>query len=172
MQRALGVQWYRCVESEQFKFHITLCTKPLTKRGLAYYPWSHLCMILLDLSHHLYYQQRKFYTEHLDWDDELPDKYQAKSASWLKDLSEIEQSSSFGKVVSTEVHIFSDESFYGYRAAAYLQQKDENGNRIVHSYLENLICLPVAISSNDIISAYGRYVIEGARPEPGAAEVR
>jgi hypothetical protein len=85
----------------------------------------------LGSSRHLYYLQRKYYRifaqeGNLDWDDDIPDKYKTNLAKWMKGLTEIGKvyvyqclnPSHFGQVVSRQMHIFSDASFYGYGAVA------------------------------------------------------
>lgn len=71
IQRALGVQW--CMESDQFKFHITLTTKPLTRRCLlsvvssVYDPFGFIAPFVLPAKKIL---QELCREGNLNWDDE------------------------------------------------------------------------------------------------------
>ena len=137
IQGALGVHW--CVESDQFKFRITLSTKPLTRRGILsivssiYDPLGFVAPFVLPAKRIL---QDLCRNERIGWDDEIPVEYKVKWAKWIKDLPEIEslfikrclKPASLGRVISRQIHTFSDASFHGYGAVAYLRLKDESDN--------------------------------------------
>ena len=65
----------------------------------------------------------------LEWDDPIPDDERNRWLSWLEDLPKLEQLSvdrclkppGFGKVVSVQLHHFSDASQQGYGAVSYLR---------------------------------------------------
>mgnify|MGYP000353277823 CR=1 FL=1 len=69
----------------------------------------------------------------LEWDDPIPDDERNRWLSWLEDLQRLEQLSvdrclkppSFGKVVSVQLHHFSDASQQGYGAVSYLRFLDD-----------------------------------------------
>jgi hypothetical protein len=74
--------------------------------------------------------------ERIGWEDEIPVEYKVKWAKWIKDLPEIEslfikrclKPASLGRVISRQIYTFSDASFHGYGAVAYLRLKDESDN--------------------------------------------
>ena len=70
----------------------------------------------------------------LEWDDPIPDHDERNRwLNWLEDLTKLEQLSvdrclkppSFGKVVSVQLHHFSDASQQGYGAVSYLRFLDD-----------------------------------------------
>lgn len=73
------------------------------------------------------------YRKRLAWDDPIPDDERNRWLSWLEDLQKLEQLSvdcclkppSFGKVVSVQLHHFSDASQQGYGAVSYLRFLDD-----------------------------------------------
>ena len=76
IERALGVQW--CVESDTFRFRITIKDKPLTRRGILsiissiYDPLGFAAPFALKTKKLL---QDLCKDEKLGWDDELPESY-------------------------------------------------------------------------------------------------
>ena len=76
IERALGVQW--CVESDTFRFRITIKDKPLTRRGILsivssiYDPLGFAAPFTLKAKKLL---QDLCKDEKLGWDDEVPEPY-------------------------------------------------------------------------------------------------
>ena len=76
----------------------------------------------------------------LEWDDPIPDDERNRWLSWLEDLQKLQQLSvdcclkppSFGKVVSVQLHHFSDASQQGYGAVSYLKVLDDKD--AIHCY--------------------------------------
>ena len=133
IERALGVRWD--VERDKFCFKIEVKSKPLTRRGLLsvvcslYDPLGFVAPIVLPAKVILQDLCRK----RLEWDDPIPDDERNRWLSWLEDLQRLEQLSvdrclkppSFGKVVSVQLHHFSDASQQGYGAVSYLRFLDD-----------------------------------------------
>ncbi|XP_067047856.1 uncharacterized protein [Acropora muricata] len=133
IERALGVRWD--VERDKFCFKIEVKSKPLTRRGLLsvvcslYDPLGFVAPIVLPAKVILQDLCRK----RLEWDDPIPDDERNRWLSWLEDLQRLEQLSvdrclkppSLGKVVSVQLHHFSDASQQGYGAVSYLRFLDD-----------------------------------------------
>ena len=129
IERALGVQW--CVESDTFRFRITIKDKPLTRRGILsivssiYDPLGFAAPFTLKAKKLL---QDLCKDEKPGWDDELPEPYRNRRENWRRELPMLERifvppcvkPIDFGEVKSTQVHIFSDASSVGYSSMAYL----------------------------------------------------
>ena len=127
IERALGVKW--CVESDTFKFRITVKDKPVTRRGILstvssiYDPFGFAAPFTLTAKKLLQDLCRE---EKIGWDDELPDTYHRRWEEWLKELPLLERLSvprcvkpvDFGEVKSRQIHIFSDASNVGYGSVA------------------------------------------------------
>ena len=136
LERALGVYWN--IESDDFEFRVTLNSKPATRRGVlsvvssVYDPLGFVAPFILPAKKIL---QELCQEKQLDWDDEIPIAYQNRWSKWKDDLHILEQllikrsliPPDFGKIVSRQFHVFSDASFTGYGAVAYLRLKDDNG---------------------------------------------
>lgn len=143
IKRALGVQW--CVESDTFRFRITIKDKPLTRRGILsivssiYDPLGFAAPFTLNAKKLL---QDLCKDEKLGWDDELPESYRICWEKWKSELPLLERilvprcvkPIDFGEVKSRQVHIFSDASSVGYGSVAYLRLCDKE-DRIHCSFL-------------------------------------
>ena len=126
--RALGVQW--CVESDTFKFRITVKDKPITRRGILsvvssiYDPLGFAAPFTLTAKKLL---QDLCKEERLGWDDDLPEVYRMRWEKWRNELPLLERltvprcgkQTEFGEVRSRQIHIFSDASTVGYGSVAY-----------------------------------------------------
>ena len=137
VEHALGVQW--CVESDTFKFHITVKDKPVTRRGILsvvsyiYDPLGFAAPFMLTAKRLL---QDLCKEEKLGWDDELPDTYRMRWEKWRNELPLLERltishcvkPTKFGEVKSREIHIFSDASTVGYGSVAYQRLCDNEGH--------------------------------------------
>ncbi|KAK7899043.1 hypothetical protein WMY93_019896 [Mugilogobius chulae] len=90
VERALGVQW--CVQSDSFKFKITLKNRPLTRRGIlsvissVYDPLGFLAPIILTAKKFVQDLCRR----RLGWDDPLPPSVARDWMAWLEDLHLLE----------------------------------------------------------------------------------
>ena len=138
IERALGVYWN--IESDEFEFRVTLSSKPTTRRGIlsvvssVYDPLGFVAPFILTAKRIL---QELCQKRQLDWDDETPVEYQERWSKWRNEFQVLEQLHitrsftpiGFGEIVSQQFHVFSDASFSGYGAVAYLRLRDDK-NRI------------------------------------------
>ena len=129
IERALGVQW--CVESDTFKFRITLKDKPLTRRGIlstvssVYDPLGFLAPFLM-VGKQILQETCK---DQLDWDSPLPEALRPRWERWKSELPLLEafkidrcfKPKDFGEVRTAELHHFSDASTVGYGQCSYLR---------------------------------------------------
>ncbi|XP_046557263.1 uncharacterized protein LOC124266512 [Haliotis rubra] len=137
IERALGMKWY--VNTDTFGFSTDFIEKPVTRRGLLstvsslYDPLGIVTPIILPAKRIL---QELCANNDLDWDDDIPGKYEVSWKKWLKELKILEtlkierclKPAEFGKVVSKQVHVFSDASSVGYGCVAYLRLSDAEQN--------------------------------------------
>ena len=92
IERALGVQW--CVESDTFRFRITIKNKPLTRRGILsivssiYDPLGFAAPFKLKAKKLL---QDLCKEEKLGWDHELPEPYRNCWENWRSELPMLER---------------------------------------------------------------------------------
>ncbi|GAA6102997.1 uncharacterized protein LOC117595338 [Tachysurus ichikawai] len=106
MERALGLQW--CVQSDSFKFNITI-TKLLLQK---------LCR------------------QDLGWDMTIPNTLSEQWTKWTSSLSQLTdfevprcfKPSDFGESVHNQIHHFSDASELGYGTVSYLRMTNAEGN--------------------------------------------
>lgn len=134
LERALGVHW--CVESDCFQFNIVLQDKPCTRRGIlstvssVFDPLGFVAPLLLDGKSIL----QELCRHKTDWDDPIPEEIKVKWEKWRADLLQLQRISiprcykpeNFGRVVSAELHHFSDASVKGYGQCSYLRLVDEH----------------------------------------------
>ena len=134
LERALGVHW--CVESDCFQFAIVLQDKPCTRRGIlstvssTFDPLGFVAPLLLDGKPIL----QDLCRHEVGWDDLIPEDIKVKWEKWRSDLLEVQRISiprcykpdDFGRVVSAQLHHFSDASVKGYGQCSYLRLVDEN----------------------------------------------
>ncbi|CAL9682043.1 unnamed protein product [Knipowitschia caucasica] len=92
VERVLGVQW--CVQSDAFKFKITLKNRPLTRRGIlsivssVYDPLGFLAPVVLTAKKIL----QNLCRNRLGWDDSLPPSVAREWMAWLETSSVYVQS--------------------------------------------------------------------------------
>ena len=134
--RALGVSW--CIEHDQFGFRVTLNDTPLSRRAILssissiYDPLGLISPFLL--------RGRKILQEITSetgchWDDDLKVKHIQAWSDWRAGLLPLQKlkldrcykPKDFGEPVETTLHCFSDACQYGYGAACYLRQVNQDG---------------------------------------------
>ena len=129
IERALGVQW--CIESDTFKFVVSLKDRPCTRRGILstvssiFDPLGFIAPVLLEGTAIL----QELCRQNLDWDDPVPEKIQKRWLKWKSEIEELKnveisrcyKPNDFGQVVKAELHHFSDASFKGYGQCSYLR---------------------------------------------------
>ena len=132
-ERALGVFWN--VESDSFGFQIKVKDKPVTKRGILsvtssiYDPIGLASPFILKAKIIL----QNLCKQKLDWDEPIPESDARKWQEWIEELPKLEQiriprshrPKDFGKIVSCQLHTFSDASQQGYGMVSYLRFVDE-----------------------------------------------
>jgi len=135
MKKVLGVQW--CIDSDAFKFRITLNDKPWTRRGVlstvssVYDPLGFIAPVVLVGKQLL----RNMCVVDSDWDSPLPDELIPIWERWRHDLCLLEHISiprcfkptDFGTITSVSLHHFSDASTSGYGQCSYLRLTDDQG---------------------------------------------
>ena len=131
----LGVQWN--IESDAFQFRITLCDKPLTRRGIlstvssVYDPLGFIAPVILVGKQIL----QQTCGDNSGWDDPIPDGLKMRWERWrshLKELAEVRIKrcvipDEFDKIDICEMHHFSDASTTGYGQCSYLRLVDTSG---------------------------------------------
>ncbi len=142
IERALGVQW--CIRSDQFKFHVNIQQKPLTRRGIlsmmssVYDPLGMLSPILLPAKNIL----QELCRLRTGWDDAVPDHLAQQWSTWIEELQQLThfgvdwcfKPPEFGETVEARLHHFSDTSEIGYGTVTYLVQKNSS-NQIHCSFV-------------------------------------
>ena len=137
VERALGVSW--CIENDQFGYRITLKDTPLSRRTILssissiYDPLGLISPFLL--------KGRKILQEitsekGCNWDDDLKEAHIQAWSEWRAGLLPLQKlkldrcykPNNFGESVDTTLHCFSDACQYGYGAACYLRQVNQDGN--------------------------------------------
>ena len=135
MERALGVQW--CIESDAFKFTISLKDRPCTRRGILstistiFDPLGFVAPVLLEGKTIL----QELCRSNCGWDDPVPNEIQTRWLKWKSELEELQGFATprcykpvdFGKIAKAEIHHFSDASFKGYGQCSYLRLVNEDG---------------------------------------------
>ena len=141
-QRSLGVHWD--LEGDTFTFHVVLPEKPYTRRGVlsvinsVYDPLGLAAPVILKgklLLLQLLVMGKKGSDTPLGWDDPLPERLMCQWQSWRDALVDLENihvprcyhPKDFGRVVTSEIHSFSDASKDGIGVATYLRQVNESG---------------------------------------------
>ena len=135
MERALGVQW--CIESDAFKFTISLKDRPCTRLGILstissiFDPLGFVAPVLLEGKTIL----QELCRNNCGWDDPVPNEIQTRWLKWKSELEELQSFATprcykpvdFGKIAKAEIHHFSDASFKGYGQCSYLRLVNEDG---------------------------------------------
>ena len=135
-ERALGVLW--CIENDSFGFQIQVKSQPPTKRGILsivssiYDPIGIVSPFVL-LGRSLL---QSLCLQGVKWDDEISSNDQKRWNDWLSQVKELQgikvarcyKPEGFGKVVSTQIHCFSDASNQGYGVVMYIRLIDDKGN--------------------------------------------
>lgn len=128
VERVLGVQW--CIQSDIFKFKITVQERPPTRRGILsivssiYDPLGILSPVVLTAKIIL----QQLCKLGLGWDDLIPSSAAQEWTRWLEELSQLEQfqvirclkPTDFGEVIKAQLHHFTDASEEGYGVVTYL----------------------------------------------------
>lgn len=138
----MGVDW--CIESDCFRFRVTLKDKPSIRRGVLatissiYDSLGFVAPVLLTGKRIL----QLLCKDNLDWDKPLPDVCRAEWERWRTDVRLLEDMKvkrcfvpeDFGKINKAELHHFSDASCEAYGQCSYLRLVDDS-NRIQRSLL-------------------------------------
>ena len=120
---------------------MTIGEKPPTRRGIlsvvssVYDPLGFVSPFLLPAKKIL----QELCQEPLGWDDTISEQYERRWKRWLNQLPEIQEikvkrclkPANFDHVSSSQLHIFSDASSYGYGSVAYLRLVNNRGE--IHS---------------------------------------
>lgn len=142
IERALGVQW--CIQSDQFKFHVNIQQRPLTRRGIlsmtssVYDPLGILSPVILPAKSIL----QELCRLRSGWDDAVPDHIAQQWSRWMEELPQLTsfgvdrcfKPPEFGETVDARLHHFSDASETGYGTVTYLVQKNSS-NQIHCSFV-------------------------------------
>lgn len=134
VERALGLNW--CVESDMFKFKITVKDRPFTRRGLLsvvgsiYDPLGILAPVVLPAKSLL----QELCRLKIGWDDDLPEHIKKRWCDWLAGLTALEHFSfprclkpeDFGECAFAQLHHFADASEYAYGSVSYLLMRSTN----------------------------------------------
>jgi len=133
VERPLGVEW--CVETDTFRFRVTLQNKPATRRGILstvssiFDPLGLLSPFILTGKRIL----QELCQDGMDWDEPLSEGIKMRWEKWKADVVELAdiriprcyKPKDFGTVQTVEMHHFSDASLEGYGACSYLRLIDD-----------------------------------------------
>ena len=136
IERALDVQWR--VASDTFGFKIVIKDRPATRRGILsvissiYDLLGFIAPFILSAKLIL----QDLCKKKLGWDDKIPNEELERWKAWLEVLPKLEEFSidrcfkppGFEKVVSCQLHYFSDASQLAYGAVSYLRLVNPRGN--------------------------------------------
>lgn len=135
MERALGLQW--CVQSDTFKFNITISERVHTRRGILsmvssiYDPLGFLSPLTLPAKLLL----QELCRQSFGWDVPIPNTASEQWTRWTSSLSQLVdfeiprcfKTQDFGELVHSQIHHFSDASELGYGVVSYLRMTNAEG---------------------------------------------
>ncbi|KAI4881114.1 hypothetical protein NFI96_016565, partial [Prochilodus magdalenae] len=135
VQRSLGLCWD--IDSDTFKFKVTMSDKPFTRRGVLstvnslFDPLGFAAPVIIQGRALL----RELCTEAREWDAELPADKLNKWETWRKSLQDLSSlhiprvytQQSFSNATYTELCLFSDASSWAIGAVAYLRVMTTDG---------------------------------------------
>ncbi|KAL2083621.1 hypothetical protein ACEWY4_021394 [Coilia grayii] len=135
MERALGLQW--CVQSDAFKFNITISERAHTRRGILsmvssiFDPLGFLCPLTLPAKLLL----QELCRQSFGWDVPIPNTLSEQWTKWINSLTQIAdfkvprcfKAQDFGELVHSQIHHFSDASELGYGTVSYLRMVNAKG---------------------------------------------
>ena len=134
--RALGIQW--CVETDTFRFEITIKERPLTRRSIlsavssTYDPLGLISPFVLPAKVIL----QDPCCLRIGWDDPVPEPQLMRWQKWMAELPKLAsfavrcsvKPDDFGEIESAQLHHFSDASNYGYGTVTYLRLVSRTDN--------------------------------------------
>ncbi len=135
VERALGVLW--CVNSDMFKFKVSLKEQPETRRVILsiassiYDPLGFLAPVILPAK----ILMQQLCKERLTWDDDIPEQFAKRWKAWLQELHQLSEFNvarcikpvDFGFTTTAQLHHFSDASEMGYGVVSYLRLVNADG---------------------------------------------
>ncbi len=135
-ERVLGIQWH--IEKDSWRFSFKLEDKSFTRRCIlssvasVYDPMGFIAPFVLPAKKLL----QELCEENIEWDEEISDALRERWIRWLNEVPLIEQlnikrclkPANFGKVVSSQIHVFSDASTLGYGSVAYIRLVNDEGD--------------------------------------------
>jgi hypothetical protein len=136
VERALGIEWV--IKDDCLRFKVAIKDRPPTRRGML--SMVHSLYDPLGLVSPITLIGRKILQEACksgsDWDDPLPNALVQKWETFQTSVRNLERlmiplcykPDYFGKVVSTELHHFSDASIDGYGQCSYIRLLNDVGN--------------------------------------------
>ena len=135
-ERELDVEWN--VQSDEFRFAVSLAMKPRTRQGLLSTmnslsdPLGLVAPVVLE-ARSIY---RSLCEQKLEWGEEMPEKNLHRWEKWLSSLPQLRNVSfprclnlnSYENMQKCQLHIFADASTTGCGAVCCLRAVDRNGN--------------------------------------------
>ena len=154
VERALGIRW--CVESDSFNFEIQCQKQACSRRGILsmvasiYDPMGFIAPFVLIGKMIL----QEMCRGGICWDEPLPEGLYPRWERWCSDFANLKdihiprcyKPKDFGRVISTELHHFSDASMNGYGQCSYLRLIGESH---VHC---SLICGKARVAPTKVVT--------------------
>ena len=136
IERVLGIRWN--IKRNVFEFRVNIPPHSLTRRGILstlsslFDPLGFVSPIILNPKILL----QNLCKQGLNWDDDISDTEAVQCQAWLKTLTQLQKftvsrcykSADFGRIISYELHHFSDASANAYGACSYLRVVDDHGS--------------------------------------------
>ena len=136
IERVLGIRWN--IKKDVFEFRVNIPPHSLTRRGILstlsslFDPSGFVSPIILNPKILL----QNLCKQGLNWDDDISDTEAVQWQAWLQTLTQLQKftvsrcykSADFGKIISYELHHFSDASANAYGACSYLRVVDDHGS--------------------------------------------
>ena len=136
IERVLGIRWN--IKRDVFEFRVNIPPHSLTRRGILstlsslFDPLGFVSPIILNPKILL----QNLCKQVLNWDDDISDTEAVQWQAWLQTLTQLQKftvsrcykSADFGRIISYELHHFSDASTNAYGACSYLRVVDDHGS--------------------------------------------
>ena len=135
IERVLGIRWN--IQRDVFEFRVNIPPHSLTRRGILstlsslFDPLGFVSPIILNPKNLL----QNLCKQGLNWDDDISDTEAVQWQAWLQTLTQLQKftvsrcykPADFDRIISYELHHFSDASANAYGACTYLRVVDDHG---------------------------------------------